>query len=76
MANMTIAIPEGLHGRMRELSEIRWSEVARKAFEEKVDEIELVERIAKRSKLTEKDVEELAGLIDSKMYKEIMKKCG
>lgn len=75
MTNITIAVPEGLHARMKDLSEIRWSEVARKAFEAKVREAELIEGIAKKSRLTEKDVRELAGAIDKKAWERIKREC-
>jgi len=43
MANMTLSIPEELHEKMRKHSEFKWSEVARKAFEEKVNDTILIE---------------------------------
>ena len=42
MANITLSIPEALYARMREYSEYKWSEVARKAIEQKVDEAEFM----------------------------------
>jgi hypothetical protein len=38
MVNMTLAIPDELHKKMKEMSEIRWSEIARRAIEEKIKE--------------------------------------
>lgn len=35
---MTLAIPEELHKKMKQMSEIRWSEVARKAIEKRIEE--------------------------------------
>ena len=35
MVNMTLAVPERLHRVMRKHSEIKWTEVARKAIERK-----------------------------------------
>ena len=40
MVNMTMAIPDKLHAKMKKHSEIKWTEVARKAFEEKAKELE------------------------------------
>ena len=76
MTNMTIAIPEDLHTKMKTHSEIRWSEVARNAFEEKVARMDAVESIAKKSKLTQKDVDEISKLIDKGASKRLMEKCG
>ncbi|MBN2127069.1 MAG: hypothetical protein JW703_01595 [Candidatus Diapherotrites archaeon] len=36
MVNMTLAVPKELHSKMKKYSEIKWSEVARKAIEEKI----------------------------------------
>mgnify|MGYP001572945280 CR=1 FL=1 len=35
---MTLAIPDELARRMKTFSEIRWSEIARQAFEKRVNE--------------------------------------
>jgi hypothetical protein len=39
MPNMTMNVPNDMHERMRKHSEIRWTEVARKAFEQKLEEL-------------------------------------
>ena len=43
MANITLSLPEALYARMREHSEFRWSEIARRAIAQKLDEFELAE---------------------------------
>ncbi len=58
MANMTLSIPNEIHQSMKHFSEIRWSEVARKAIIEKIETLELAEKLAKKSQLTKKDVED------------------
>ncbi|MBU2099747.1 hypothetical protein KKG83_00985 [Candidatus Micrarchaeota archaeon] len=40
MVNMTMAVPKELHDIMKKHSEIKWTEVARKAIEEKAKELE------------------------------------
>lgn len=71
MANVTLAIPDELHIRMKQHSEIRWSEVIRKTISEKIDDLELMNKITGRSKLTKKDVKVLAGKIDSSVAKKL-----
>ena len=66
MGNMTLSVPERLHSDMRKFSEIRWSEVARKAIAEKVEALKMAEDLSKKSKLTKKDVEELSRKIKNK----------
>lgn len=63
MVNLTLAIPEELHKRMKKFSEMRWSEVARKAIEQRVDDLEVMDKIASKSRLTKKDVEEISEKI-------------
>ncbi|MEM2936321.1 MAG: hypothetical protein QW231_03995 [Candidatus Bathyarchaeia archaeon] len=36
MANVTVSVPEGLKREMKRLKHVNWSEVARKAFEERI----------------------------------------
>lgn len=71
MPNVTLAIPEELHEKMKKHSEIRWSEVVRKTLSEKVELLEAMDRIAKKSKLTQKDVDELAEKIDRSVAKKL-----
>ncbi len=40
MVNMTMAIPDKLHSKMRKHSEIKWTEVARQTFQEKINLLE------------------------------------
>lgn len=63
MPNITLAIPEELHRKMKKLSEVRWSEVARRAIEERINDLEVMNKIASKSKLTKKDVEEISKKI-------------
>ena len=69
MTNMTLSIPEDLMKRMRKFKEIKWSEVARASIEKRINDLEIVEQIASKSKLTEKDVEELSKKIKSSAAK-------
>ena len=45
MANITLSLSEELYARMREHSEFRWSEVARRAILQKLEEAEVIEDI-------------------------------
>ena len=63
MTNMTLSIPEELSKKMKRFSEIRWSEVARKALEQRINDLEIMEKIASKSKLTEGDVKEISKKI-------------
>ena len=63
MTNITLAIPGELHKKMKQFSEIRWSEIARRAIEQRINDLEVMEKIVSKSKLTKKDVEEISKKI-------------
>lgn len=44
MVNVTVSIPEDLHNKMRKYSEVKWSEVVRKALIEYIGHLEVKER--------------------------------
>lgn len=60
---MTLAIPKELHEKMRGFSEIRWSEVARRAIEQRINDLEIMNQISSKSRLTKKDISSLAKKI-------------
>ncbi len=62
--NLTLAIPIELRRKMQEMEEVNWSAVIRKLLQQHVERVEIAERIAQKSKLTEKDAKEIADLID------------
>lgn len=72
MANITLSIPEDLHRKMKKFSEIKWSEVARKAIQKKVQDLEMLNKLTSKSKLTEKDVEEISNKINKSLAKKIL----
>ena len=74
MPNVTLAIPKDLHEKMKKHSEIRWSEVVRKSISEKIDDLEIMDKLTKRSKLTQADVNEIAHKIDRDVFEELNKR--
>ena len=69
MANITLTIPNTLHEKIRSHGEIRWSEVIRQLLQKKIEQLELMNQIVNKSKLTQKDVDELSEKIDSNVAK-------
>ena len=65
MGNMTLAIPNDVQDEMKHFSEVRWSEVARKAIVEKIETLKLAETLSGKSKLTQKDVDEFNKKVKS-----------
>ncbi len=76
MANMTLAIPDMLHKKLERHREIRWSNVAREAFERKLEELEWMNRLLKESTLTEEDAEAIGHKIKAEISKRFSKRFG
>lgn len=74
MTNITLAVEDDLHERMKKHSEIRWSEVVRKSIQQKVEMLEAMDKIASKSKLTKKDIDEISRKIKREAYEELNKR--
>ena len=59
---------------MKPHSEIRWSDVVRKSITQKVEMLEVMDQIAKKSKLTKKDIEEISEKINKETFEELNKR--
>jgi predicted CopG family antitoxin len=63
MANITLAISDSLHKRLKKHNEIRWSEVIRQVLQKNLEQLEIMDRIVKKSKFSKKDAEEIGDKI-------------
>ncbi|MAF99457.1 MAG: hypothetical protein CMH61_02490 [Nanoarchaeota archaeon] len=72
MGNITLSVPDDIHSEMRHFSEVKWSEVARKAIVQRLETLQLAEKIAQKSKLTKKDIEEFSKKINSSATKRFL----
>ncbi len=63
MTKIDIEIPENLEF-IRRMPNVNWTVLVSKMLREKLSEIEEIKKIAAKSKLTEKDVEELSNEIN------------
>ncbi len=69
MPNMTLSFPPETKKRMEQHPHVRWSNVVRTIIEQKLDDFEEAERLAKKSRLTQKDVDELTAKVNQGMRK-------
>lgn len=69
MPNMTLSIPGELHDIVKKHSEIKWSEVARRAMWVQARKLQLMDKLARKSKLSENDIEELDHKIKAGLLK-------
>lgn len=75
MVNMTLSIPEELSKKMKSMPEMRWSEIARQAIQQKIEDLEALNKLASKSKITDKDIEEFSKQIKRAASKRFNKNC-
>ena len=69
MPSITVAIPEELNEVVKRHNDINWPEVARRAVWLEAQKLELMDKLAGKSKLTERDIEEIDHLIKRDIVK-------
>ena len=69
MPNMTLSIPEEIHSVIKKHNEIKWSEIARRAITQEAMKLNLMDKIASKSKLTIKDIKEIDEKIKEGVFK-------
>ncbi len=72
MANITLSVPDDIHKDMRHFSEIKWSQVARNAIIDKLETLRIAEKLAKKSKITKKDITDFSKKIKSSATKRFL----
>lgn len=72
MGNITLSIPDVVHKKMKHFSEVKWSEIARKAIIEKLELLQMAEELAQKSKLTQEDVEKFNKKIKASANKRFL----
>lgn len=65
MGNITLSLPNEVQKEMKNFSEVKWSEVARKAIIKKLETLNLAQKLANKSKLTKNDIEQFSKKINS-----------
>lgn len=71
MGNITLSLPEELQEKMKKHSEIRWSEVIRKTIQKRIEDLELLDSLTAKSKLTKEDALEISKKIDASVAKKL-----
>ncbi len=72
MGNITLSIPDVVHKQMKHFSEVKWSEIARKAIIEKLELLQMAEELAQKSKLTQEDVKKFNKKIKASASKRFL----
>ena len=71
MGNITLMLSDQLQEQMKKHKEIRWSEVVRKAIQKKIEDLELLDALTAKSKLTQKGALEISKKVDTSVAKKL-----
>ena len=74
MTTMTLAVDDETKQQMNSFPEINWSEVARQAFKQKINDLELLRAFKSRSTLTEEDALRLGSEVSKAVSKRLRKR--
>ncbi len=69
MPNITLSVPSDIHVIMKKHSEIRWSEIARRAISDYAKKLALLDSLTQESELTEEEVMALDEKVKEGIYK-------
>ena len=68
---MTVTVEDDLWNEMKKHSEIRWSAVMKAAAEDKLKALTILDRLARRSRLSEKEIREFSVALGRKIKSEM-----
>ncbi len=74
MPNMTLSLPEDVHRIVKAHSEVRWSEIARRAIEEYAKKIALLDTLTQHSAIAEEDIMALDAKVKEGIQKHYRQK--
>jgi hypothetical protein len=76
LASVNLAVPEELKQGMEKHAEINWSEVARQAFRQKLEDLELLSKFTANNNFTEQDAKRLGKEVGEALTKQLRKAAG
>ena len=71
---MTLAVPEELKKKMDTFPEMNWSEIARQAFIQRIQDLEFLRKFKEKSTLTEEDALRLGKEVSKALSKRLREK--
>ncbi|MBI5797983.1 hypothetical protein HZA98_03725 [Candidatus Woesearchaeota archaeon] len=69
MTTLTLAVPDEMKKKMDSFPEMNWSEVARQAFMQKIEDMEFLRKFKEKSKLTEAEALRMGKEVSNKLRK-------
>ncbi len=74
MTTMTLAVADEMKQKMNSFPEMNWSEVARQAFSQKLEDLEFLQKFKAKSKLTEDDAMRLGSEVSKAVSQKLRRK--
>jgi hypothetical protein len=74
MTTMTLAVADEMKQKMNSFPEMNWSEVARQAFSQKLEDLEFLQKFKAKSKLTEDDAMRLGAEVSKAVSQKLRSK--
>ena len=72
MTTLTLAVPDEMKKKMDSFPEMNWSEVARQAFMQKIEDMEFLRKFKEKSTLTEEDALRLGKEVNQALTKRLL----
>ena len=73
MTTLTLAVPDEMKQKMDTFPEMNWSEVARQAFMQKIEDMEFLRKFKEKSKLSETDALRLGKEVSKEVSNKLRK---
>ena len=73
MTTLTLAVPDEMKKKMDSFPEMNWSEVARQAFMQKIEDMNFLRKFKEKSKLTEEDALRLGKKVSTSVSNKLRK---
>lgn len=73
MTTLTLAVPDEMKKKMDSFPEMNWSEIARQAFMQKIEDMEFLRKFKEKSKLTESDAMRLGKEVSKAVSNRLLK---
>ncbi len=73
MTTLTLSVPDEMKRKMDFFPEMNWSEVARQAFRQKIEDMEFLRKFKEKSKLTEDDALKLGKKVSKSVSDRLRK---
>ncbi len=74
MTTMTLAVADEMKQKMNTFPEINWSEVARQAFSQKLDDLDFLQKFKEKSKFTNADALRLGAEVSKAVSEKLRRK--